>query len=931
MKQLHRIIVAFFLVLFVAGFAYAQSEDNEISSVQFDTCASFRDGCIFLERGKDGIRRNWLPESRFNLKDAVSSFERHLLEHPCHDSTAYYLGYSYYLLSLLDSTSNQTSLVDDYHQNTKYDRIARFKMHYYCGFNSYFGDTMRGIEPDYCEAFDEFNKALAYIDDLGLSADLRPFYKNLYYQHACLLFDAYHNSNGVPDNSYICNEIIEQPDWISCMGEQPLDHCIDDLSRLVNIDQEDIEKNNYDTLALVLLGECYSYKGEYEKAKECYEKSGNPSLYAEKTFLKHYNQAVSLYYGDTLNCVEPDYCGAFQELDKAIACNINYHECKDYVLIYKSALSCRANLLFLSHVNNLPDTRNLCGGTKEKTIWDTCIGGHQLDRCIDDLNRLIDIEQEDQMDPNTLVRLGECYYYKGEYKKATECYEKSSIVPSQLDIIPATFFWDAYNKQGIIENEQTKALIETTVEGWRNNPTYYRLLYLDDGNYENSLGEMSELAHFFIGYYIDKEEYDKAFDFWNKIKNNFSLDTTLIYYEGRCRYFLGDPAAIEQMEFAIRMNPTSSKLHSEYLAMQMLQGKLSSTMPWGNAGFAPKQNDTLYYMLKGVACYYEKNYYAAKEYYDEVYNLDPSPYNALMLALCYQKIVETKSHPETRQLDSMYARKYFQVVVSKEEMIGKYSYAPYAYYYLNDYDKSVEIMEDILNTELVSPAISEKDKETCHDIHYQTAEIYALVGNKKKAKKHFKKALEYQHDPLVLTLAERAPLLTRIHKYVEKEIGRYKKQQGTTVSPIHRDTLFCDIPFEKNGNYNTKTINCKINGKQVNNMLFDPGADYIQLTPQWAFDSIGIVDEDIIGCLSPKDANGKKNGLQLLSLKTVEFGDIVLENVQALVNPNPNAPLLLGCTVLNNLKVEMPSPVNKGMIRLTYIKESIEIPENKKK
>ena len=926
MKHIYRILLLAFAFVW-ADVAWAQSGDEIFESYFYDTCSLFQNGVNSFNQGDSSFKNEDYSLSETYFREAIPFFEQYIQEHPWNRLAQYYLGYSYYYLAVIHNLvffqCNDTVIaytLEAIHLLPASDTTALFICYSISGF------CLANKQYD-CDAYYTFQTALNYDLDFSSDPTLLYLYKRSLYGSSFILYSSYTNS--VSSTTNLCTDRQETPTWDDCVGGNQLDHCIDDLNRLINIEQPENDKNQIDTLALVLLGECYYYKNEFVKSKECYEKSGNPNLYDEiiekDSFIKHFNQGICLFNGDTLSGIEPDYCGAFQEFDKAIGCDISFNDFPEYF----SVLYLHANLLFLSYcVDNQLNTNNPCGDVEEIPGWATCIGGQELDRCMDDLNRLINIKQAEsnknqidtlaQLDTLAFVLLGKCYYYKGEYKKATECYEKSGMAPGQLDVTTATFFWDSYNSQGIIESEQTKALAEATVEGWRNDPTYYRSLYLDDA------GAMSDMAHFVMEYYIDKEEYDKAFDFWYKIKNNFSLDTTLIYYEGICRYHLGDPTALEQMEFAIRMNPTSSRIRSNYLAMQMMQGKFSSQTPLEDSVFTPKQNDTLYYKLKGLAYYYEKDYNAAKKCYDDVYDLDPSPDNALMLALCYQKIVETKSQPETRHIDSIYARKYFQAVVSKEEMVGKYSYAPYAYYYLNDYDKAVETMEDILHTELVSPAMSDEDKKTCHNIHYQAAEVYALVGNKKKAKNHFKQALEYQHDPLVLSLAENAPLLASIHEYVEQEVRRYREQQDIMVSPIHRDTLFCNVPFGKNGISNTKTINCKINGKQVNNMLFDPGADYIQLT-QCMADSIGVVEEDKIGWVSPKDANGRKVCKQLVSLNTVEFGDIVLENVQAIIEPNPTAPLLLGCTVWNNLKVEMPSPVSKGMIRLTYIKESIDI------
>ena len=192
----------------------------------------------------------------------------------------------------------------------------------------------------------------------------------------------------------------------------------------------------------------------------------------------------------------------------------------------------------------------------------------------------------------------------------------------------------------------------------------------------------------------------------------------------------------------------------------------------------------------------------------------------------------------------------------------------------------------------------------------------------KKARYHIKKAFQYYNDPLRLAIVLEAPLLVPIQSDVEREVNRYINLR------VSKDTIVCDIPFNKRTQDYTRTVSCKINGKTIDDMLFDPGADKVQLSRDKAKE-IGITEDDIIDpTYLVKDANGRKVQVPLVSLKRVEIGDIVLENVQAIINNAPDAQLLLGCTVWNNLKVEMPSPVNKGMIRLTYIKESVEIPKN---
>lgn len=917
MKQLHRIVVVFFLVFFVAGFACAQSEDNGIiNRTQIDTCKSFLDGKYFLQWGIFCFNAEWFFESYDHIKHAISSFEQNLVEHPCHDSTAFYLGYSYYYLILLNRADNNGEYYEKalcYLPNT--DTLSRFVTHCYYGQYLLSSDSLSGIEPDYCKAFNEFNKAMECIVDIDLNTNLLPLYKELYYRHACLLFDSYYNSISLLDTTTFYKEVVELPDWVSCMGEQPLDRCIDDLSRLVNIDQEDIEKNNYDTLALVLLGECYSYKGEYEKAKECYEKWGNPTLYAEKTFLKHYNQAVSLYNGDTLNCVEPDYCGAFQEFETILGSDAGFE--KDSLLFpyIKSILYLHADLLLKSYCINIPDTTNTCGLNNEIPEWDSCIGDQQLDRCIDDLHRIIHLGQSEgdtnNLDTLALVMLGECHYYKKEYKKATECYEKSGVSPEHLDIRAAFCFWHSYILIGI-NDERYDALLGQIIEAYRNNYALYHLLYRDvsddklfgkEGDSKDVDESLLKSVHTFLLYYIGKKEYDKALDFWLKIKNNFSLSPILLMDQAFCRMYLGDFSAISDFAYAynlksLRKVPEKDQLNDDVDPFKIIKDAY---------------ND-----IALSALYIEGNYEDAREYYSAIEK--PTPEENLMLGVCYKKLNKEEG-----------AKRCFYEVISMEDSIGKISETPYAYLFLGESDKAVESMENLLNTGFPSKICNKNDSLDCFGIHYQAAEIYAKVGRLGEAQWHISKALEYYHDPWALATALKMPLLDTIRNYIEQEVNRYRENLGILESKILRDTIVCDIPFKKSSDY-TRTVKCKL---QMNNLikeielLFDPGADKCQFNIDDA-KNLGITNNDIIACIPLKDANGMVVIKPLVSLNKVTIGDIELENVQAVIDSTSNAKSLLGCTVLNNLKVEMPSPVNKGEIRFTYVKESIIIPESKK-
>ena len=765
-----------------------------------------------------------------------------------------------------------------------------------------------------CKAYEAFSEALSYDLDLLSDTLLTGYYKKSLYYRSLLLFDSHIQS--IPDTTNLCGDTKEIPAWDTCIGDQQLDRCIDDLNRLVGIEQNGSDDHQIDSSALVLLGNCYYYKGEQEKAKECFGKSGNPNLYDELVFLDHYYRGVSFYNGDSINNVKPDYCGAFQEFEKAIDCDINYHDYPQFDSLYKTSLYLHAYLLFLSHIQNFPDTTNLCGDTKEIPAWDTCIGDHQLDRCIDDLNRIILLGQaesdKNNLDTMALVLLGECHYYKKEYIEAIACYKKSGMSPEQLDVSAASCFWSSYLLLGINEDR----LEGRVCEAYRNNYALYHLLYRDvsDDKMFGKEGEGKEVAesllnsvHLFLLYFVGQKEYYKAYDFWLKIKNNFSLSPILLMDQALCRLYLGDFSAISDFAYAYNL-----------LNSRRVPDSIPSKEQLSDDEDIFKTIKDAYNEVALSALYIEKNYEDAREYYSALEH--PTPEETLMLGVCYKNLNKEDG-----------AKQRFYEVISKEDSIGKISETPYAYLFLGESDKAVESMEQMLKTGFPSKISNEDDSLNCFGIHYQAAEIYAKVGMLEEAQWHISKSLEYSHDPFALAIALKMPLLDTIRDYVEQEVNRYSEKLGILESKIQRDTIVCDIPFKKSSDY-TRTIKCKF---QMNDsikeiqVLFDPGADKCQFNIDDA-NSLGITNNDIIACIPLHDANGNTVTKPLVSLNKVIIGDIELENVQAVIDSTSTAHSLLGCTVLNNLKVEMPSPVNKGKMRFTYIKESIEIPENKK-
>ena len=109
------------------------------------------------------------------------------------------------------------------------------------------------------------------------------------------------------------------------------------------------------------------------------------------------------------------------------------------------------------------------------------------------------------------------------------------------------------------------------------------------------------------------------------------------------------------------------------------------------------------------------------------------------------------------------------------------------------------------------------------------------------------------------------------------------------------------IEMEKfNGVYK---LECKINGIPMD-FIFDTGASDVSISSTEALFLIkqGLIkNEDIIGNVNYKIANGKTLEGTKINIKTIEIKGLVLENVTATVVHELNSPLLLGQSVLSRL------------------------------
>jgi aspartyl protease family protein len=129
------------------------------------------------------------------------------------------------------------------------------------------------------------------------------------------------------------------------------------------------------------------------------------------------------------------------------------------------------------------------------------------------------------------------------------------------------------------------------------------------------------------------------------------------------------------------------------------------------------------------------------------------------------------------------------------------------------------------------------------------------------------------------------------------------QNNGKTIVKMVKNSGVYEIPTE-------------INGIPMY-FIFDTGAGIISMSNTEAgflYKQGKLKEEDIIGTADFIDANGDISAGTIILLKTVKIGDRVLNNVEASVVDNLNAPLLMGQSALEKF----------GKISIDYSKSEIE-------
>ena len=234
----------------------------------------------------------------------------------------------------------------------------------------------------------------------------------------------------------------------------------------------------------------------------------------------------------------------------------------------------------------------------------------------------------------------------------------------------------------------------------------------------------------------------------------------------------------------------------------------------------------------------------------------------------------------------------------------------YAYYYLGQKDKAIEVLNTILD----------KDKKgNCYD----AACLYSVMGEKEKVLSYLRQSLEngyrrfahIKRDRDLNNIRNTEEFKVLLKEYEEKHLQEIAADADGDDSAYELKVE--EIPFTQESG--VCKVKCAINGLPLH-FIFDTGATDVSISSVEATfmaKNDFLSSSDIIGKQNYQTADGNITEGTVINLKDVKLGSLHLNNIKASVVRNQAAPLLLGQSVLSKLgKIEIDN--TKKVLRITH-------------
>lgn len=258
--------------------------------------------------------------------------------------------------------------------------------------------------------------------------------------------------------------------------------------------------------------------------------------------------------------------------------------------------------------------------------------------------------------------------------------------------------------------------------------------------------------------------------------------------------------------------------------------------------------------------------------------------------------------------DKASAEKDFKEVIRLDSIPEDADCSYYAYYYLGDKNKAIEIMNKVM-------------KKYPKENIYSAACLYSIMGENDKALSYLRKSLENGYRNFNHIKRDRDLKNIRSTAEFKEILNEYEQKHREEITDDNDEIVYEskteEVPFTKEGN--VCKVKCSINDLPLH-FIFDTGASDVSISSVEATFMLKndyLSASDIIGRQNYMTADGNIIEGTVINLRDVKLGNIHLNDIKASVVKNQSAPLLLGQSVFSKLgKIEIDN--DNKVLRITY-------------
>ena len=422
----------------------------------------------------------------------------------------------------------------------------------------------------------------------------------------------------------------------------------------------------------------------------------------------------------------------------------------------------------------------------------------------------------------------------------------------------------------------------------------------------------------FLGHFKATHQYERTIDFCDEVFNYIGYDETVNYYKAEAYYSMGALTRAESCLHNI-LNISSGRLTdpaslSFFNQWVFLAGKIYYAAGDAENGYL-LMNEAMNryengglkisdYMLWGMCYYHDKQYEMAKDILDTILAVDKTVLDDNNIMYFSRFIL---ANILQRQGFESAAMTNLKTLESNELLSGDNVFSHIACHKLGLLQDANEHFAQLLLKE----SMSEYD-------HYSAAYGYILRGNKEKAFAHAKLAIGAAHDPMWSQFFIKDDVFASI----KKQVKRYMKDKEKLVDQKYPEKKYTykqtEIPFYWEAGI--MVVECSMNGTR-RKLYFDPGATYSKIGRKELdemYEKGHLTEDDILFTTETQVADGRSAMVDVVNIKEIKIGDVVIKDVRTTVNNDGNkGMLLLGQSVLTRF-AKFEIDYENFLIRLTY-------------